>query len=154
MKSSHCCLVATSNRLHSTDPCQTFTSPSGQMCVPAKTDSSNPVSQPPTSGLSPSVFPSLYLFPLSVVLSFLLHLSLLANRSKCYPPGRSSGGWRGAALDPSPDVDATIKSSSIPQWTFLACCASLWANEMCHNQLSQKLPQGAFPSQHAFPLAG
>lgn len=59
-------------------PCQTFTSPSGQMCVPAETDSSNPMSQPPTSALPlPSL--SLCVLPLSTVLSFTIHLSVLAE---------------------------------------------------------------------------
>lgn len=46
--------------------------------------------------------------------------------------------------------------------TFLAYCCQLQTpvrvfmctSEMCHYQVSQEPPQGAFSSQHAFPLAG
>lgn len=75
MKSNHCCLVTTTNRLRSAFFCQSFTFLSGQMCLPAKADSSNPMSQPPTISFSLSLF----LFPLPIVLSFLLHLSALAH---------------------------------------------------------------------------
>lgn len=100
-------------------------------------------------------------FPLSIVLSFLFHLSVLANRSRCYPQRRSSGWRRGAALDPSPDIGTTIMSSSITHehfWliVFFSKLGSVFmcTSEMCHNQRSQELPQGAFSSQHVFPLAG
>lgn len=93
MKSNHCCLVTTTNRLCSAFFCQSFTFPSGQMCLPAKADSSNPMSQPPTISFSLSLFH----FPLPIVLSFLLHLSALAHTRWCYPPKKCSGVWREAA---------------------------------------------------------
>ena len=63
--------------------------------------------------LSLSLFPSLCLFPLSILLSSLLHLSVLANKCRCYQPRRSSGVQGGAALDLSPGMDATIIASSV-----------------------------------------
>lgn len=127
------------------------------MCVPAKTDSSNPMSQPPTSGLTLSLF-SLGLFPLSTVLSFRLHLSVLASSSSYYPPRRSSGGWRGAAPDPSPD---TIMSS-ITQEHFWHIVVSSKLQSVCLCaqarcaiiKLAKSHLREPFSSQHAFPLAG
>lgn len=43
---------------------------------------------------------------------FSVHLSVLANRYWCHPPRRSRCEVRGAALDQSPNMDATIISSS------------------------------------------
>ena len=55
-----------------------------------------------------------------------------------------------------------LQTPSCPPLHFLAYCFQLQtpvrvftrAGEMCHYQVSQEPPQGAFSSQHAFPLAG
>lgn len=159
MKSNHCCLVTTTNRLRSAFFCQSFTFPSGQMCLPAKADSSNPMSQPPTISFSLSLF----LFPLPIVLSFLLHLSALAHTRWCYPPKKCSGVWREAA--PGSITRHEWGHRLLPQlhmniFRLTVACSKLesvflmYRSRLSCNQLSQDLPRGAFSSQHVFPLAG
>lgn len=89
--------------LHSANLSQTLTPLSGQMC--ARKDRHLRPCEPASFALSLSISVS---FILSFLIpSFLLHLSLLANMSRCYPPKWSSAVWRAA------NMDATIISSPL-----------------------------------------
>lgn len=108
-----------------THACQTFISVRANVCA-RKDRQQNPHEPPPYSNslsLSISLCLSLSsyfsLFPVSIILSFPHHLSVLASQSRCHPPRRSSSRWRGAALDLCQDTNATIMSSSIKHESYI-----------------------------------
>lgn len=144
MKSSHI--------QRATHLCQTFTSVRTNVC--AIKDRQQEAHEPASchNGLCPT-FSLFSLSPLSIILSFPPHLSLLASRSRCYPPRRSSSRWRGAALDLSPPswpppLHTDIFGYLLSATNLLTCF--MCTSELLHNQLSQELPRGDFSSQHAW----
>lgn len=159
MKSNHCCLVTTTNRLRSAFFCQSFTFPSGQMCLPAKADSSNPMSQPPTISFSLSLC-FFFLYPSSsrsssICLRWHIRVDVIHQKNVVVCEER-------LPLGPSQDMNEAIVYFHNCTWTFRAYCCLLqtwvcvfmYRSRLSCNQLSQDLPRGAFSSQHVFPLAG
>lgn len=115
MKSNHCCLVTTTNRLCSAFFCQSFTFPSGQMCLPAKADSSNPMSQPPTISFSLSLC-FFFLYPSSsrsssICLRWHIRVDVIHQKNVVVCEER-------LPLGPSQDMNEAIVYFHNCTWTF------------------------------------